>query len=65
VYFMFSVGGFVGLYMGLVAGATGNANLSMVFFATWAVLLGFGISRLTSQWMVSRGWNRRAAARKR
>jgi hypothetical protein len=59
VYFAFAVGGFVGLYMGLIAGAAANDGNDLVWvvtFAFWAILLGFGLSRLTSRWMISRNW---------
>jgi hypothetical protein len=56
VYFAFALGGFVGLYMGLIAGATDNSNVQLVVFMVWAILLGFGFSRLTSRWMISRNW---------
>ncbi len=63
VYFAFAVGGFAGLYMGLLAGATSNSTFTLVAFAFWAILLGFGFSRLTSAWMVSRGWSRARTTR--
>lgn len=59
VYFAFSLGGFIGLYMGLIAGATGNSTVSFVAFTIWAILLGFAFSRITSRWMMSRSWGRR------
>ena len=65
VYFAFAVGGFLGLYMGLIAGATANETVQLVFFVFWALLLGFGLSRLTSRWMMSRSWGQRRFAQKR
>ncbi len=59
VYFAFSLGGFIGLYMGLVAGATSNSIVSLVAFTVWAILLGFGFSRITSRWMISHNWGKR------
>ena len=56
VYFMFSLGGFIGLYMGIIA--SGGGVVSIVAFTFWAILLGFGLSRFTSRWMISRGWHR-------
>jgi hypothetical protein len=55
VYFAFSLGGFLGLYMGLIASAT-SETVQLVFFMVWAILLGFGFSRITSRWMISRNW---------
>ena len=63
VYFAFAIGGFIGLYMGLIAGATDNGALTAVVFGIWAVLLGFGLSRFTSMWLLSRGWTRRIGQR--
>jgi hypothetical protein len=62
VYFAFALGGFLGLEMGIVVAAPdmpGPAQAVVLGF--WAILLGFGISRITHKWMTSRGWNRRAA----
>jgi hypothetical protein len=59
----FSVGGFIGLYMGLIAGATANGTVQFVFFVVWALLLGFGFSRLMSRWMLSHDWGRRRFAK--
>ena len=65
VYFAFAIGGFLGLYMGLIAGATSNSTITIVSFAFWAILLGFGFSRFTSRWMMSRGWARQRVTRKK
>ncbi len=66
VYMAFAVGGFLGLYMGLLAGATGGDSVfTMVAFVFWALLLGFGLSRLVSRWMLSRGWSRARAANRK
>lgn len=66
VYMAFSVGGFFGLYMGLLAGATGGDSVfTMVAFVFWALLLGFGLSRLVSRWMLSRGWSRARTPRRK
>jgi len=66
VYFAFALGGFIGLYMGLIAAAA-NETVQLVFFMLWAILLGFGFSRVTSRFMISRNWGpaaRRARKRK-
>ena len=66
VYMAFSVGGFLGLYMGILAGATGgDSSFTMVVFVFWALLLGFGLSRLVSAWMISHGWSRPRPKRKK
>lgn len=64
VFFMFAVGGFLGVYMGLLAYASENNTVILVVFLFWALLLGFGMSRFTSRWMMSRGWHRTQRKRK-
>jgi glycerol-3-phosphate acyltransferase PlsY len=63
VYFAFSLGAFVGLYLGLIA-AAGPAWLGTAVFITVAILLGLGLSRLTTRWLVTREWMRRREKRK-
>lgn len=65
VYFAFSVGGFFGLYMGIIAEAWQNSTVLTICFGFWAILVGFGFSRLTSRWMMSKGWARPRSARKK
>jgi len=66
VFMAFALGGFIGLYMGIIVGASTNDLLVTGVFLFWALLLGFGLSRITSRWMLSRGWHRasRRAAKK-
>ncbi len=65
VYFAFSLGGFIGLYMGIISQAVNNSILSLVVFILFASLLGFGLSRITTRMMVTRNWVRpRPATRK-
>ncbi|GBD22490.1 hypothetical protein HRbin29_00121 [bacterium HR29] len=63
VYFAFSLGAFVGLYLGLIA-AAGPAWLGTAVFVTVAILLGLGLSRLTTRWLVTRDWMRRREKQK-
>ena len=66
VFMAFAVGGFLGLYMGLLAYATGGDSVyTMAAFVFWALLLGFGLSRFVSTWMVSRGWSRARSVRRK
>ncbi len=58
VYFAFSLGGFVGLYLGMIAQAVNNTVLSLVVFILFASLLGFGLSRITTRVMITRNWVR-------
>jgi len=62
VYLAFAVGGFIGLYMGLISGATDNGAIYTFSFVFWALLLGFGFSRLTTRWILSRNWGKRRSA---
>ena len=63
VYFAFSLGAFVGLYLGLIA-AAGPAWLGTAVFITVAILLGLGLSRLTTRWLVTKELMRRREKRK-
>lgn len=69
VYFAFALGGFVGLYMAIIAQAAsdeGNDIGWLLAFGFWAILLGFGLSRITSRWLISHNWGPAARrARKR
>lgn len=56
VYFAFSVGGFIGLYFGVIVQAAGNSALTYGVFVAFALLLGFGLSRLTTRFLISRNW---------
>lgn len=58
VYFAFSLGSFVGLYLGLIVAATGEGWLVTAVFVAVAVMLGLGLSRLTTRWVVGRRWAR-------
>ncbi|GIW12913.1 MAG: hypothetical protein KatS3mg062_0352 [Tepidiforma sp.] len=62
MFFAFALGGFIGLYMGLLASVSDSAFL----FASvvWAVLLGAAFSRLSTRWILSRRWNRAQQRRK-
>jgi VIT1/CCC1 family predicted Fe2+/Mn2+ transporter len=65
VYFAFSLGGFIGLYLGIISQAVNNSILSLVVFILFASLLGFGLSRITTRVMVSRNWVRPRPPRKK
>ncbi len=60
VYFAFAVGGFLGMYTG-VLGSANDGDYFTFIAIFWAVLLGFGFSRFSTRWIVSRQWNRRQA----
>jgi hypothetical protein len=54
VFFAFAAGGFVGLYLGVLAQATDNQWLSLVVFTSFAMLLGWALSRFVVRWMMLR-----------
>jgi hypothetical protein len=60
VYFMFSLGLFIGVYAGSLTTAFGNSQDNwtpqIVVFIGSALLMGFGFSRLMTRLMVSRQW---------
>jgi hypothetical protein len=64
VYFAFAIGGFVGMYTGVIAGAAESSTYFTFIAIFWAVLLGFGFSRFTTRWIVSRQWARRQARKR-
>lgn len=65
VYFAASAGGFIGLYLGVIVQAAGNSALTYAVFVTFALLLGFGLSRLTTRFLISRNWVKPRPARRR
>jgi hypothetical protein len=59
VYFAFALGLFLGVYAGAIAGIVnenGNNVPMLAVFLIAAVLLGLGLSRLSTRWMMSRNW---------
>lgn len=58
VYFAFSLGAFLAAYVGVIAGIaeerSGNQTPVLVLFVSVALMLGFGMSRITTRWMVTR-----------
>ena len=56
VYFAFAVGGFIGLYVGIIVQATGNSMAATIAFVAFALMLGFGLSRLMVRFMVTHQW---------
>lgn len=60
VYFAGALGLFIGVYVGYLVGfvhaETDNGTPTLVAFVTAALLLGFGLSRLTSRFMIARRW---------
>lgn len=65
VYFGFTLGGFIGLYCGVLVQASENSTLTFGVFVVFALLLGFGLSRLTTRFLISRNWVKPRPARKR
>lgn len=65
VYLALTGGIFLGFNGGLAVGASGNSTLALGTSLGVAVLLGFGLSRVTTKWMVSRNWVSKTAKRKK
>ena len=55
VFFMFSLGIFVGLYTGLVVAATDNGTIETIVIFAAAGLLGLAFSRLATRFLMQRG----------
>jgi len=54
VFFALAIGGFIGLYMGIVVQAANNPKVSTFVFVAFALPLGFGFSKLSTRWVLSR-----------
>ena len=54
VFFALAIGGFIGLYMGIVVQALNNPGVSTFVFVAFALPLGFGFSKLSTRWVLSR-----------
>jgi hypothetical protein len=66
VYFAFSLGLFIGVYLGFIAGVLNDSNgtVAVVVFIVAALFLGFGFSRLTTRFMINRRWVKPRAKRR-
>jgi hypothetical protein len=56
VYFAFWLGALIFLWLGIIAGATGNTTFSTVVQVVVALFLGFGMARLVTTWMREHNW---------
>ncbi len=60
VYFAGALGLFIGVYVGYLVGfvhaETDNGTPTLVVFVTASLLVGFGLSRVTSRFMITRRW---------
>lgn len=54
VFFAFSLGGFLGLYLGILTESTSNGWFRIIVFSGFAMLLGWGLSRILVRWLVHR-----------
>jgi hypothetical protein len=57
VYFAFALGAFLGLYMGILsewARREGADWIQTALFVAVAIMLGLGLSRLTTRWLIRR-----------
>jgi hypothetical protein len=62
VYFAFALGAFIAAYVGVLAGIaeerSGNQTPVLVLFVSVALLMGFGMSRITTRWLLTRRFAR-------
>lgn len=65
VYFGFAIGAFIGLYFGVIVASAGNSAFTMVVFIGFALLLGFGLSRISTRFLISRRWVKPRPRKKR
>jgi hypothetical protein len=64
VFFALAAGLFAGMYLGIIAAAMGGV-FSIVVFIVIAVLMGLGLSRLSTRWLLERNWIKPRARRPR
>ena len=55
VFFAFALGGFIGLQLGLISGAAGNATLWLISTTVFGVMLGLATSRMVTRLLATRG----------
>lgn len=55
VFMAFSFGGFLGMYLGFFAAEIGSAWYTTIIFVFFATMVGFGLSRLGTRWLMQRG----------
>lgn len=55
VFLAFSFGGFLGMYLGWFAAQLENTWYTTVVFVFFATMLGFGLSRFGTRWLMKRG----------
>lgn len=55
VFFALAAGMFLGMYLGILAAAVGGL-FSIIVFIAIAVMMGFGLSRLSTRWLLERNW---------
>ena len=65
VYFAFAVGAFIGLYVGVIVQGVNNTTFTTVVFVVFAMLLGIGLSRLSTRFLLSRHWIKPRPRKKR
>jgi hypothetical protein len=61
VYFAFALGSFLGVYAGILSAwlnDEGESWLATSIFIAVAIMMGLGLSRLTTRWLVTRRWIR-------
>ena len=56
VFFAFSLGGFIGLELGIIAGNSGSNGLALGISVIFALMLGLAFSRFATRLMISRRW---------
>lgn len=68
VYFALTLGLFIGLYAGIIVQGVNDSTFTTLVFVLFALLLGFGISRISTRFLISRQWIKprtRPAAKRR
>lgn len=55
VFMAFSFGGFLGMYLGYFAAEIQSAWYTTAVFVVFATMVGFGLSRMGTRWLMRRG----------
>ncbi len=65
VFFAFSLGGFIGLELGIIAGSLDNNGITFAALTVFALMFGLAFSRVMTRFLLSRRWIKPRVQKKR
>lgn len=65
VFFAFSLGGFIGLELGIIAGSVDNNGITFAALTVFALMFGLAFSRVMTRFLLSRRWIKPRTRKKR